>query len=167
MSVSEQEIINVFGNKLRCRVGGVCIENNQILLIKHTNLGTNGYLWSPPGGGIHFGESAKEALKREFLEETGFAVSVGKFLYVNEFLSPPLHAIELFFEVKIISGTLKTGTDPEMKDSSQIIQKVEFLSIKDIKNEPKASIHNMFKTINSLDDILEFEGFWGKGDISE
>ena len=64
-------------------------------------------------GGLQYGESMQECLKREFEEETGLQVKVKRFLFVNEFLQPPLHAVEFFFEVRITGGNLRTGTDPE------------------------------------------------------
>jgi hypothetical protein len=39
-------------------------------------------------------------LKREFLEETQTDITIGEMLFVNEFLEPPLHAIELFLRLK-------------------------------------------------------------------
>lgn len=32
--------------------------------------------WRPLGGGVEFGETSAETLRREFLEETGFAIDV-------------------------------------------------------------------------------------------
>ncbi|MFT4254082.1 MAG: NUDIX domain-containing protein [Caulobacter sp.] len=32
--------------------------------------------WRPLGGGVEFGESSEETLRREFLEETGFAIEI-------------------------------------------------------------------------------------------
>ena len=36
-------LINAYGNKLRLRVCGVCFKGDQILLVKHRNLGEKGY----------------------------------------------------------------------------------------------------------------------------
>src|SRR5205814_2113551 len=90
-------LIEIFGNKLRVRVCGICIKDQTILLIKHKYLGPKNELWAPPGGGLNFGENARTSLEREFKEETGLNVRVEDFLFIHEFLNPPLHAIELFF----------------------------------------------------------------------
>ncbi|MEZ5357728.1 MAG: NUDIX domain-containing protein [Candidatus Zixiibacteriota bacterium] len=43
-----------------------------------------------PGGGIDDGENAKEALAREFIEETGFAVRIGEIIGgAGEFVDIP------------------------------------------------------------------------------
>jgi len=63
---------------------GVCIVDGRILLCKAKG-GKTTYL---PGGHIEFGETGREALVREMLEETGVAAKTGKFLGVveNKFL---------------------------------------------------------------------------------
>jgi len=68
-------------------------------MASHHSLGESGILWAPPGGGMDFGQSVEENLTREFREETGLKVEVKRFLFINEFLAVPLHAVELFFEV--------------------------------------------------------------------
>jgi len=156
----ESEIERIFGNKLRLRVSGICIEENKVLLIKHSNLGEGGYLWSPPGGGLHFGESVEECLKREFEEETGFCVIIKRFLFVNEFLQPPLHAVELFFEVEITGGSLLLGKDPEMQENAQIIREIAFLDIASLQKEPSICVHSMFRGLEGIQGLLEKNGYF-------
>ena len=67
----QNEIVSSFGNKLRIRVCGICIEENKILLVRHHSIGKSGILWAPPGGGMIYGETSEQALIREFVEETG------------------------------------------------------------------------------------------------
>jgi 8-oxo-dGTP diphosphatase len=152
-------IIHSFGNRLRIRVCGICVEDNKILLVKHHALGESGILWAPPGGGMTFGETAEDALKREFIEETGLTISIEKFLCVNEYLTPPLHAVELFFLVKKLQGTLKTGIDPELQQNNQIITHVEWLSFHTINTLPENSIHSILYGKNSTEDILNLNGY--------
>jgi 8-oxo-dGTP diphosphatase len=159
MEEAKAEIIAQFGHKLRLRVSGICLVDDKILLVKHLNLGAGKYLWAPPGGGLHFGETTQDCLIREFKEETGLLIEVKKFLFVNEFLAPPLHAIELFFEVKIISGELRVGNDPEMSPQGQIIQSVEFLDWKKISEENPVQIHSIFRKIEKLSDILQLKEY--------
>jgi len=133
-----QELINQYGNQLRVRVCGICVQDDKILLINHSGMNESGEFWSPPGGGLQFGETIEDCLKREFLEETNTVISVGKFLKVREFLKSPLHAIELFYEVKILSGEIKIGIDPEME--YQIIKDVKWLSFEEVLEKGEGRI---------------------------
>ena len=57
---------------------GILSQSGKILLQKRADKGT----WGLPGGAIELGESAVEALVREFYEETGVKVTVKKLLNV-------------------------------------------------------------------------------------
>ena len=60
----------------RRAVKGIVLRRNQILLIK-TNKGD----YKIPGGGIKKGETIQDCLKREFREETGYAlIDIGEML---------------------------------------------------------------------------------------
>ena len=160
MDELKKRIIDKFGDALRVRVCGICIEDNKMLLVNHRSLRKGADFWSPPGGGMEFGQSAEENLKREFLEETGLTVTVKKFLCAHEFLSPPLHAIELFFEVKKVAGTLKTGTDPEMGEDDQIIQNVCFMDFNRLLILPKDHKHQILSQIRKVGDVAKLHGFY-------
>ena len=156
----EREIMQKFGNRVRLRVCGICYENDQILMVKHSGLSIKGYLWAPPGGGVEFGSSIAINLIREFKEETGLEVEVEQFLFINEFLSPPLQAIELFFKVKRKSGSLKTGLDPEMGSKSQIIEEVKFFGKEELKKEQGPQIHSAFLGNKHPSQILNLKGYF-------
>ena len=57
---------------------GILSQSGKILLQKRADKGT----WGLPGGAIELGESALEALVREFYEETGIEVRAEKLLNV-------------------------------------------------------------------------------------
>ena len=155
MAELEKEITKAFGNKLRIRVSGICIKENSILLIKHLSIGKKGILWAPPGGGVNFGESITDTLKREFLEETGLTVKVGNLVAVNEFLETPLHAIEIFFLVEIAEGKLALGIDPELAPTHQIISELCFVSFNEISKMDPEITHSMFKIYKSPEDFYK------------
>jgi len=140
----EEEIQKVFGGKLRLRVCGLLIEDEKILVIKHLGVGPNGFLWGVPGGGLEFGESVDNCLKREFLEETGLEVEVLEFYSFNEYIKLPLHSVELFFKVKRKSGVLKEGFDPELSINKGITQH-SFLSFKEFMASELENYHSIFK----------------------
>jgi 8-oxo-dGTP diphosphatase len=148
------EIAERYGNRVRIRVCGLCWNGNALLMVKH-NLDESNF-WAPPGGGLEFGESMEEALKREFLEETGLNVTPGKFLFGCEFIQKPLHAIELFFEVERRSGKLTNGNDPEIP----IIEEVQFLSPDEIQSIPRQHRHGIFNKFENATILRELSGFY-------
>ena len=152
------ELIKKFSNIVRVRVMGLWKKDNKILLINHKNLNNENELWLPPGGGVEFDMSIMESLRKEYLEETGLTVTVGQFLYVNEFKSESFHAIELFFEIDKVLGEMHLGKDPEM-GKNQILQSLEFMSMKEIKSRGKERIHGIFNKVNSIDELFVKRGF--------
>jgi ADP-ribose pyrophosphatase YjhB (NUDIX family) len=64
-------------------VGAVVLAGDRVLLVKRGSPPSQG-LWSLPGGGVEKGESLKNAVAREVLEETGVAVEVGPLVGVFE-----------------------------------------------------------------------------------
>ena len=157
-----EDIIKTFGHRLRLRVSGISIVDDKILLVKHTSIGVNGILYAPPGGGLSYGESVQETLVREMKEETNLEVVPRRFLFVNEYLDLPLHAIELFFEIEIKGGQLLKGTDPEMSKEKQIIREVGYYSIEEIRQGDPADYHGIFNKIIVLKDFFSLTGFFSK-----
>ncbi|MEX2234420.1 MAG: NUDIX hydrolase, partial [Cyclobacteriaceae bacterium] len=115
-----------------------------------------GNFWSPPGGGLEFGESVDQRLQKEFLEETGLRISKGRFLFTCEFIQKPLHAIELFFEVEISGGVLQKGEDPERP----MIEDVKFMSPLEVADIPPAFRHGIFGLVPSSEDLKTLNGFF-------
>ncbi len=74
MSYKSSKQITVFA--------GVLIRDNQLLMIQRSDeeLQDAHLKWEFPGGKCHYGETPQEALKREFLEETGIEVDVKELL---------------------------------------------------------------------------------------
>lgn len=160
MQKIQQDIHEQYGNKLRLRVSGICFENESILLVKHIGVGRTPFLWAPPGGGLQFGETVLECLKREFLEETGLEIEPKEFLFANEYFESPLHAIELFFRVEVLDGTLRIGIDPEMNPGSQIIKDVRFVPFDEIQNNESESFHSIFENFKKKSDFDKKVGFY-------
>lgn len=93
------------------------------------------------------------------MEETGLDVAIGDLLFVNEFMQPPLHALELFFRVKAVGGVLRQGIDPEMSLGGQIIEDVRLMRFDEIKSYPPEEVHALFRYCNSLDDVFKLRGY--------
>ena len=116
----------------RVRVAGILIEDDRILLIEHTK--NNKKYWLVPGGGVDWGESAAEALIREFKEETSLDIEVEKFLFISETIAPDRqkHVIKLYFKIKKAensSNIMKLGEE-EMLTDLRFIPEDEIKNIK-------------------------------------
>jgi 8-oxo-dGTP diphosphatase len=152
----ENEVHQFYGNKLRVRVCGLCEVNDQLLLINHKGINKTNF-WAPPGGGLNFGESTDECLKREYREETGLTIRVEDFLFFCEFIQPPLHAIELFFNIKTTSNELVTGRDPEA-GSPSLITEAKFITWKEIKSLPPDQLHGIFRYVDHPSKVSKLRG---------
>jgi len=146
---------NLYGNKVRVRVCGICWQNNDLLLVNHRGL-TAGDFWAPPGGGLEFGESVEQCLRKEFMEETGLEITIGRFQFACEFVHKPLHAIELFFEVAGDGGQLTKGDDPEMP----IIDDVRFMAPDEITKISPSNLHGIFSLLQMPEDLKTLTGFF-------
>lgn len=113
-----------------------------------------------PGGGMEYGEDITETLQREFHEETGLIIEVGRFLFVYEYLNPPLHAVELYFEVHQAGGTLTTGIDPEVHEDSQHIMETKFVSFSELRIMDSAVKHEILRMVESGKDLLNLSGYF-------
>lgn len=136
-------INEIYGNKIRIRACGLLIKNDALLLIKHIGIGDSGYLWSPPGGGVEFNETIETALKREFKEECNLDINVNEFLYINEYIHSPLHAIELFYAVELQNAQQvhALGFDPETT-KTPIITDLKYFNLTELNNSTPNTIHS-------------------------
>lgn len=155
----KKQLEDKFGHRLRIRVNGILVQDQKILMIKH-KMGEGRVFWNVPGGGMKYGQSSAENLEREFLEETGLQIKIDNYLFVHEFLEPPLHAIELFFEVSSHGGHLAKGIDPELSADHQLIEDIRFMGINEIKEIDNSSKHIIFRGINSLKDVRNWKGYF-------
>lgn len=151
----DESVKQHYGNRVRTRVTGLCWDGTALLLINHRGL-RSGPFWAPPGGGVEFGETLHDSLKREFREETGLDVEVGRFLFGCEFLEPPLHAVELFFEVFARGGVLHIGQDPELP----VLEEARYFSQEDLMQLNAADLHGIFKVARSEAEFRKLSGFY-------
>ena len=151
----DKDVAKTYGNRVRVRVCGMCWERERLLMVNHQGVSDTNF-WAPPGGGVEFGQSISDTLRREFSEETGLRVAPGDFLFGCEYIRDPIHSIELFYDVHVESGALITGTDPEI----QIISEVRFLSFEEILKIPTAQVHGIFHDVNSPADLKRLRGFF-------
>jgi 8-oxo-dGTP diphosphatase len=156
-SPPSNSLLASYAGLVRVRVGGVLVRNGAILLAAHRGLLPNGAsFWSPPGGGWAFGESLKQALQREFLEETGLAVRVGRQLHLHEFRRDDLQALEIFFEViaEDPSATPRLGHDPEHAAEAQLLTELAWHTPRQLLALPLAQVHPVLRGLLSTDDVF-------------
>ena len=98
----------------RYRAGAIIIENGKVLFAGNEK---DSYYYSI-GGGVHIGESAEEAVKREVFEETGAHYEVERLAFIHEnffdgegsFLGKRCHEITFYFLMKP-RGTLELNSN--------------------------------------------------------
>ena len=66
------------------RVYGLLLDSQNRLLVSDEYI-RGEFFTKLPGGGLEFGEGTRDGLAREFIEETGITVTVGKHLYTTDF----------------------------------------------------------------------------------
>ena len=140
------ENLDILPSRFNVRVYGLAVFEQEILTVCE-QMGTISFR-KFPGGGLQFGEGLVDALKREFIEESGISVEPELLFYVNDFLqisrfntSDQLLAVyytiqmnpELKRQLDIVvqSGVRKVGTNHTLyfewlKLSDELADKMDF-----------------------------------------
>ena len=108
--------VTASSDKPTIRVAGLLINEGRILMVEQGRAGET--YWLLPGGGVHFGETLSDALRREFTEEIGLRVGVSKLLAIVESVSPDpeyrKHVVHLVFEVSAPYEVAPEPRDPKI-----------------------------------------------------
>lgn len=138
----------------RPSVYGVVIERGKVLLSKQWD----GYDF--PGGGVEIGESIEEALKREYFEETGIRVKVGRILACeNDFFKLPssgkyVQSILMYYLCKRTGGKLSTKNFAE--DEKKYADMPKWVDIKDTR---KIKFYNPVDNNKIIIDALRLKKY--------
>ncbi|MFD3430549.1 NUDIX hydrolase [Nocardia fluminea] len=108
---------------LRIAAYALCLEHDQVLLVRHV-ADSGETTWTLPGGGVEHGEDPFDAVTRELAEETGLDGVVQRLLGLDSRLIPALvaHAgvehqnIGIFYLVRITGGGLRAELNGETVD---------------------------------------------------
>ncbi|NIQ05188.1 MAG: NUDIX hydrolase [Candidatus Korarchaeota archaeon] len=109
-------------------VDSVIIENDRVALIKRKNPPFQGS-FALPGGFVEWGESVRDACKREAREETGLTIEIVELLDVfsDPDRDPRGHVCSVVFLAKRLQGKLVAASD------ASDVQWIPISKIKDAK----------------------------------
>jgi ADP-ribose pyrophosphatase YjhB (NUDIX family) len=98
------------------RVYGVALRGDEVLLVRSRNSFDDQKIWWLPGGGVDFRERIGDALRREFLEETGLDLRDAALLMVDddERERPSgeiVHTVRIMYVVELERGDLVHEAD--------------------------------------------------------
>ena len=95
-------------NTIRIVVAALLFHDSRLLICQRSPDGRFPNKWEFPGGKIETGEDAKEALRRELLEELGISAEIGAEVWRTEHQYPGHPPIRLlFFSVQHDSGVVE------------------------------------------------------------
>ncbi|MGB0415702.1 MAG: NUDIX domain-containing protein [Coraliomargarita sp.] len=122
---------------IRTAARALIIREGKLLAIKMRD--RSGIFYILPGGGQRHGETLKQGLERECLEEIGTEVEVGKLLYVREYIGKnhefrnahsAFHQLESVFRCSLPNPD---GIGPGSEHDKKQIG-VEWIPLADLKN---------------------------------
>jgi 8-oxo-dGTP diphosphatase len=88
------------------------VRRGDDVLLGQRNKEPNRGLWVLPGGGVGFGETLVQTLKRELAEEAGIEVEVDDIVEVLELISPPdEHRVIVYMNARYRAGNPVASSD--------------------------------------------------------
>jgi mutator protein MutT len=101
----------------RIRVAALIIKDGKILLVEHEKGGRR--YWLLPGGGVEYGESVEEALKRELQEEVGIEIAVHELLWLVDSIPADRHrhVLNLILSAEALTTEIHPHPDEVLRDA--------------------------------------------------
>jgi 8-oxo-dGTP diphosphatase len=97
-------------------VGAIIVDSNRVAVVRRAHEPLKGE-WSIPGGVLELGETLRDGVAREALEETGLVIASGEVLEVFDRIARDaegriqFHYVLVDFLCRRVSGELRAGGD--------------------------------------------------------
>jgi 8-oxo-dGTP diphosphatase len=101
------------------RYQGLIVENDHVLLIKHTEHTTGRSYWVIPGGGLDGDETEEECVIREVREETNLDVKIERLLLDESGHPDGVYRWRKTFLCTPVGGHPSPGFEPELEASGR------------------------------------------------
>lgn len=142
----------IIGNKINCDYRktcyGIVLEGDELLVV----YSEKEHDYSLVGGGIEFGETAENALKREFLEESGYLiVNVKEFINIDCFWTKrdgrQMETDAYFYLVKVNEQNVQKPTEdfhtPKWVKLDKAVEMIEYPYQKEALNRFLSELNNV------------------------
>lgn len=138
--------------KFRVAIYGVLVENGRVLM---TNTRVpSGIITNFPGGGLELGEAPREAVIREFGEETTISVSLDRLLFcTQEFRQNPEYPDEQLMH--IYYKVTRIGGEESLEGNGDDVESTVWVSSDELSRYPIQPVdlefvqHSSFRTLFS------------------
>ncbi|WP_460271728.1 NUDIX hydrolase [Clostridium sp. CTA-19] len=144
----------------RYRAAAIIMENGCVLFAKNQ---LENYYYSI-GGGVHLGEKAEDAVKREVLEETGVAYEVEKLVFIHENFfdgtgtldGVRCHEIAFYFLMKP-RGTQELNSNSYTQGVREYMHWLPIKNLKDYVAYPGFFAEKLLNIGDTIEHIVTFE----------
>jgi len=98
-------------------VAAIVFSGDRILLGRRAAGATYPGLWCIPCGYVEYDEDVRDAIIREFCEETGLAIEPeGVFTVLSNWHNPEVHTVGVWFRARAVGGEIRPGDDIDAVD---------------------------------------------------
>ena len=141
------------------RYQGAIIQDDKMLLIRHTEHESGRSYWVIPGGGREAGETEFACVLREMREETNLVVSVKRFLVESIISNDHIYKTRKTYLCQIVSGEPSPGYEPEEEAAAHYA--ITAVAWFDLRSEESwdASIFDNYIAYPVLQDIRRALGY--------
>ncbi|WP_061996838.1 NUDIX domain-containing protein [Clostridium sp. ATCC 25772] len=144
----------------RYRAAAIIVEKGCVLFAKNQ---LENYYYSI-GGGVHLGEKAEDAVKREVLEETGVAYEVEKLVFIHENFfdgtgtldGVRCHEIAFYFLMKP-RGTQELNSNSYTQGVREYMHWLPIKNLKDYVAYPGFFAEKLLNIGDTIEHIVTFE----------